>query len=75
VGPEADLTFGAQSTYVLPVAGKTDAFLFLADRWNPENPIEGRYVWLPIEFTRNRFQIQWHDVWDLGIFSGEQSGT
>jgi hypothetical protein len=72
-GPEADLTFGAQSTYVLPIAGRHDAFVFLADRWKPENPIEGRYVWLPIEFTENRFHIQWRDVWDLGVFPDERS--
>jgi hypothetical protein len=65
VGPDADLTFGGQSTYVLPVAGKEGAFLFLADRWTPDNPIDGKYVWLPIEWTENGFQIRWRDRWDL----------
>jgi hypothetical protein len=69
IGPDSELTFGAQSTYVLPVAGKRDAFIFLADRWVPKNPIDGRYVWLPIQFTEQGFQIEWHDVWDLSIFS------
>ncbi|MBC8103863.1 MAG: family 43 glycosylhydrolase [Cytophagales bacterium] len=65
VGPDAETTFSAQSTYVLPVAGRPDTFLFLADRWTPDNPIEGRYVWLPITFTEGRFQIPWRDTWDL----------
>ena len=68
VGPDAETTFGAQSTYVLPVAGKPGAFIFLADRWTPDNPIDGRYVWLPITFTDGRFQIPWRDSWDLDAF-------
>lgn len=67
-GPDADLTFGAQSTYVLPVAGKPGAFIFLADRWNPENPIDGRYVWLPIEFSGDCFTVRWRDEWSLSEF-------
>lgn len=46
-GRGADKTFGAQSTFILPVG---DRFIFMADRWNPKNPIDGRYVWLPIEW-------------------------
>ncbi|MES2460379.1 MAG: glycoside hydrolase family 43 protein [Armatimonadota bacterium] len=68
VGPDSELTFGAQSTYVLPIAGRSDAFIFLADRWTPANPIDGRYVWLPITFTAGGFEIRWHDEWDLDTF-------
>jgi len=67
-GANADLTFGAQSTYVLPVHGTPSAFIFLADRWTPENPIDGRYVWLPITFTEERFVIRWQDNWSLNDF-------
>jgi hypothetical protein len=68
VGPNAELTFGAQSTYILPVAGKPGAFIFLADRWTPDNPIDGRYVWLPIEFSDTGLTIRWRDEWDLSEF-------
>lgn len=67
-GPGADLTFGAQSTYVLPVAGRPGAFIFIADRWRPKNAIDGRYVWLPIDLAPDSFTIPWHDTWDLSIF-------
>lgn len=72
-GPDAELTFKAQSTYVLPVEGMDGAFIFMADRWNPENAIDGRYVWLPVEFTRNpdgheRIEINWKNTWDLSVF-------
>lgn len=61
-------TFGAQSTFILPVQGKGDAFIFMADRWNPANAIDGRYVWLPVDFRHGVPAIAWHDEWDLGVF-------
>jgi hypothetical protein len=61
-------TFNAQSTFVLPVQGKPDAFIFMADRWNPANAIDGRYVWLPIEFRHGVPTLSWHDEWDLSFF-------
>jgi hypothetical protein len=71
-GPNEDLTFGAQSTYVLPVPGLPDAFIFMADEWRPENAIDGRYVWLPIRFEadgeRTRFVVPWREQWSLDEF-------
>lgn len=61
-------TFESQSTYILPVTGKSDAFVFIADRWRPENAIDGRYVWLPIQFRNDSPVIEWTDAWDLGFF-------
>jgi hypothetical protein len=45
-GAQIANTFESQPTFVLPVAGREDAFIFLADRWRPNNAIDGRYVWL-----------------------------
>jgi hypothetical protein len=61
-------TFRSQSTFILPVPGKADAYIFMADRWNPEDAIDGRYVWLPIEFRHGVPTISWHDEWDLSFF-------
>jgi beta-xylosidase len=69
VGKDAELTFHSQSTYVLPVVGKKDAFIFIADRWNADNAIDGRYIWLPIRFKDGKIQIEWHDQWDLDLFN------
>ncbi|MDD6209907.1 MAG: glycoside hydrolase family 43 protein [Bacteroidales bacterium] len=63
VGEDADLTFHSQSTYVLPVDGKEDCFIFMADRWVPENPIDGRYVWLPLTFEGEKPVLRWTDEW------------
>jgi len=65
VGKDAETTFQSQSTYVLPVAGKKNAFVFMADRWMPKNAIDGRYVWLPITFKEDKIQIKWLDKWRL----------
>jgi hypothetical protein len=71
VGPDAELTFHAQSTYVLPVAGRSSAFIFMADRWTPENAIDGRYIWLPVHFEDDRVVLKWIDEWDLHFFDQE----
>lgn len=61
-------TFWSQSTYILPVIGKKDAFIYLGDRWTPENAIDGRYIWLPIQFEENKPVLRWFDEWDLSVF-------
>ena len=68
VGKGAELTFQSQSTYILPVIGKENAFVYLGDRWNPKDAIDGRYIWLPIQFENEKLVIRWHDVWDLTVF-------
>jgi len=67
-GENAELTFHSQSTYILPVQGKKDLFIFMADRWRPENPIDGRYVWLPIRFENGLPVLKWSDKWTLNNF-------
>lgn len=59
IGAGADSTFGSQSTFVLPVPGKKDRFLFMADRWNKTNLPDSRYVWLPINMSGDKPVIEW----------------
>ncbi len=61
-------TFTGQSTYIIKVEGKKDAFIFVADRWNPKNAIDGRYIFLPIEFENSKPKVHWYDIWDLSKF-------
>jgi beta-xylosidase len=68
-GMQIASTFQSQSTFILPVQGINDAFIFMADRWNPSNAIDGRYVWLPVEFHHDVPMISWHDEWDLSVFT------
>ncbi|NQU52047.1 MAG: family 43 glycosylhydrolase [Bacteroidetes bacterium] len=69
VGDEANLTFRSQSTFVTPVQGKKDAFIYLGDRWKPENAIDGRYICLPFQFNKSGIPyLKWMDEWSLDIF-------
>jgi hypothetical protein len=65
VGEGAELTFQSQSTYILPVAGKKESYIFMADRWRPADAIDGRYIWLPMTIEKGKPVIQWQDNWKL----------
>lgn len=65
---EIKTTFHSQSTYVLPVEGKNGAFIYVGDRWKPENHIEGPYVLLPVQFENGIPFLKWFDSWNLDIF-------
>jgi len=67
-GDQITNTFNSQGTFILPVQGRRDAFIFMADRWNPADAIDGRYVWLPVQFQHGVPTISWHDEWDLSFF-------
>lgn len=67
-GLEAEKTFRGQSTFVLPVAGRVDAFIFMADRWNARHLPDSRYLWLPVRFEEGRPILEWRDAWDLSAF-------
>jgi beta-glucanase (GH16 family) len=68
LGPGADTTFGAQSTYIQPIAGKKDAFLFMADKWNPRDLRDSRYLWLPLHIRNGQPVVEWMHNWDLNLF-------
>jgi hypothetical protein len=71
-GPDAELTFGAQSTHVIPLDPANGSFIFMADRWNPRNLKDSRYVWLPLfAHPDGTISIPWHDTWDLSVFSAK----
>lgn len=73
-------TFFAQGTYVFPLSGLPGSFIFIADRWNPADLRDSRYVWLPLivggpadrpldyDFgfpVWSRVSIYWHRKWRL----------
>ncbi|WP_404425175.1 glycoside hydrolase family 43 protein [Nibricoccus sp. IMCC34717] len=51
IGAGAEKTFGAQSTFVLPLKGDGNSFLFLADRWNKLDLEKSTYLWLPLQMV------------------------
>ena len=64
-GEGADKTFGGQSTFVLPNPNAKNEFIFMADIWRPKNAIDGRYLWLPIQFNGDKLKITYLDEWKL----------
>ncbi len=70
LGEGAEMCFGAQSTCVFPIHGRPGEFVFMADRWRPEDLADSRYVWLPVSFrsvpgySAPRPFLPWKDQWD-----------
>ncbi len=67
-GKDANLTFHSQSTYVLKVEGKENVYIFMADRWNPKDLPDSRYIWLPIRFEEGIPVLYWTDEWSVEEF-------
>jgi hypothetical protein len=71
-GTNAEITFGAQSTFVLPLPHQPGQFIFMADRWNPSRLSDSRYVWLPLSVRPDgACAIPWQDRWELSSSSSE----
>jgi hypothetical protein len=64
-GEQINITFDSQSTFILENPARKGHFIFMADRWRSDNAIDGRYVWLPIEFEEGKPVIRWADEWIL----------
>ena len=62
---ENKITFGSQSTQILPVHGKKDEFIYMGDRWIPDNLADSRHIWLPVEWEKGSPVIKWYPNWNL----------
>ena len=62
---ENKITFGSQSTQILPVNNKKDAFIYMGDRWMPDNLADSRHIWLPVEWEKGYPVIKWYPNWNL----------
>lgn len=60
---QVNTTFDSQSTFIIENPEKPGQFVFMADRWRPDNAIDGRYIWLPITFEKGNPVIKWSDEW------------
>jgi hypothetical protein len=62
---ENKITFGSQSTQVMPVHGKKNLLIYMGDRWVPQDLTDSRHIWLPIEWENGYPVIKWYPEWDL----------
>lgn len=59
-------TFESQSNYVLPIDEEKGKFIYIGDRWKPEDLGNSTYVWLPLYMTEEgKIEIHWKDEWSL----------
>jgi hypothetical protein len=67
VGSESDkaTTFRSQSTYILPIAGKNEQYIYMGDRWNADDLKDSRYIWLPLTFENGKPVLRWRSEWKL----------
>lgn len=59
---EMDNTFYSQSTFILPYG---NGFIFMADRWKPDNLPASEYVWLPIQLDQGQPALVWKEKWSM----------
>ena len=64
----SDKTFGGQSTYLLPITGKDNAFIAMFDVWRPRNQQDSRYLWLPAYIKDGKINVPWQSSWNLSFF-------
>jgi hypothetical protein len=62
---ENSITFGSQSTYVLPLNPEKGIFVYMGDRWVPEDLYNSRHIWLPVEWENGLPVLRWKKEWDL----------
>ncbi|MCE0524162.1 MAG: family 43 glycosylhydrolase [Methylacidiphilales bacterium] len=77
-GPQEKTTFDSQVYFVLRVADKPNAFIFMGDNFHAVSDLEipdmrkATHVWLPIELDLKKLsmEVPWRDQWDLSVFEG-----
>jgi len=76
-GPGEKTTFESQVSFILPVADKPNAFIFMGDRFHAVSDFEipdmgqATHVWLPIDLDlkARSMQVVWRDEWNLSVFA------
>ncbi len=61
VGTDAEITFGVQPTFALPITPETTLVMF--DRWKKEDLRDSRYVWLSASVQGSTLSLRWQPTW------------
>lgn len=68
-GEHSANTFMTQTTDVVPVAGKKNAFIWIGDSIRNDLHSYARTVWLPVTIKdKGEMELRWRDHWDLSAF-------
>jgi hypothetical protein len=64
MGP--DLTWGGQSTFILPRPDRPGEYVAMFDVWRPQNLVNSGYIWVPLEIRDGKMRIEWRPTWAAG---------
>ena len=66
-------TFNSQSTFILPIEGKTKtSYMYVGDRWDGNKYHNSTYIFLPIEFTNETsMKLNWVEKMIPDVKKGE----
>jgi beta-xylosidase len=56
-GPGGEKTFQSQGTFILPVNGKQDQYIFMADKWNKTDLENSTHLWLSLIILKGKVEI------------------
>lgn len=76
VAPPATRTYTSQTASILPVFGtKQTTYLYLGDRWKPNNLTDSRYIWLPltVDPAKRTLFLPFDGPWTLNAKTGVTS--
>lgn len=66
VGDEDHLTFHSQGTFIFKVEGRSDTYIFMAERHNTSNFLHCSYIWLPVTLEEgHRISLHYEKEWEL----------
>ena len=71
IAPPATKTYDSQTAFILPVVGSnTTSYLYLGDRWKPNNLTDSRYIWLPLTIGNGVMSLTPDRPWTIDAVTG-----
>ena len=71
IAPPATKTYDSQTAFILPVFGsKTTSYVYVGDRWKPNNLADSRYVWLPLTIGSGTMSLTPDHPWTIDAAMG-----
>jgi len=71
VAPGSPNTYDSQTAFILQVGGKkTTSYIYMGDRWRPNNLSDSRYMWMPLQVGDGVMSLPAPTPWTIDVKSG-----
>jgi len=71
IAPPEKKTYNSQSTMMIKVVGsKSTTVIFMADKWNPAQQWDSRYLWMPLEIGNGKLWLNEPKPWTIDVKTG-----